>query len=238
MMRRFGITDWAVNNRVTVGVLTVIILIAGLMAYRAMPAESFPEIAQPTIYVGTVYPGNSPVDIERLITRPLEKEIHSISGVDKLSSSSIQGYSSIEVKFNFDVEVSEALRKVKDKVDAARSSPDFPKDLPADPNIFDLNIGELLPIMNINLSGEYTSDQLKDYAEYLKEEIEDLAAITSVDIRGIDDKEVRIMVDNQKMESMNISFRDIAGAIQNENVSISGGDLLIDGYRRNVRVLG
>ena len=238
MMRRFGITDWAVNNRVTVGVLTVIILIAGLMAYRAMPAESFPEIAQPTIYVGTVYPGNSPVDIERLITRPLEKEIHSISGVDKLSSSSIQGYSSIEVKFNFDVEVSEALRKVKDKVDAARSSPDFPKDLPADPNIFYLNIGELLPIMNINLSGEYTSDQLKDYAEYLKEEIEDLAAITSVDIRGIDDKEVRIMVDNQKMESMNISFRDIAGAIQNENVSISGGDLLIDGYRRNVRVLG
>jgi multidrug efflux pump len=238
MMRRFGITDWAVNNRITVGVLTVIILIAGLMAYRAMPAESFPEIAQPTIYVGTVYPGNSPVDIERLITRPLEKEINSISGVDKISSTSIQGYSSIEVKFNFNVEVSEALRKVKDKVDAARSSPDFPNDLPADPNIFDLNIGELLPIMNINLSGEYTSDQLKNYAEYLKEEIEDLAAITSVDIRGIDDKEVRIMVDNQKMESMNISFRDIAGAIQNENMSISGGDLLVDGYRRNVRVLG
>jgi multidrug efflux pump len=238
MMRRFGITDWAVNNRITVGVLTVIILIAGLMAYRAMPAESFPEIAQPTIYVGTVYPGNSPVDIERLITRPLEKEINSISGVDKISSTSIQGYSSIEVKFNFNVEVSEALRKVKDKVDAARSSPDFPNDLPADPNIFDLNIGELLPIMNINLSGEYTSDQLKNYAEYLKEEIEDLAAITSVDIRGIDDKEVRIMVDNQKMESLNISFRDIAGAIQNENMSISGGDLLVDGYRRNVRVLG
>ena len=238
LMRRFAITDWAVRNRVTVGVLTIIILIAGLSAYRAMPAESFPEIAQPTIYVGTVYPGNSPVDIERLITRPLEKEIKSISGVDAVTSTSLQGYSTIEVKFNFDVPVNEALRKVKDKVDAARSSPDFPKDLPADPNIFDLNIGELLPIMNINLSGEYTSDQLKDYAEYLKEEIEDLPAITSVDIRGIDDKEVRIMVDVQKMESMNISFRDISGAIQNENMSISGGDLLVDGYRRNVRVLG
>lgn len=238
MMRRFGITNWAVDNRITVGVLTVIILIAGLMAYRAMPAESFPEIAQPTIYVGTVYPGNSPVDIERLITRPLEKEINSVSGVDKISSTSIQGYSSIEVKFNFNVEVSEALRKVKDKVDAARSSADFPKDLPADPNIFELNIGELLPIMNINLSGEYTSDQLKNYAEYLKEEIEDLSSITAVDIRGIDDKEVRVMVDNHKMESLNISFRDVAGAIQNENMSVSGGDLLVDGYRRNVRVLG
>ncbi|NDD47792.1 MAG: efflux RND transporter permease subunit, partial [Flavobacteriia bacterium] len=146
LMRRFAITDWAVRNRVTVGVLTVIIFIAGLAAYRAMPAESFPEIAQPTIYVGTVYPGNSPVDIERLITRPLEKQIKSISGVDEVTSTSIQGYSTIQVKFNFDVAVNEALRKVKDKVDAARSTPDFPKDLPADPNIFDLNIGELLPI--------------------------------------------------------------------------------------------
>jgi multidrug efflux pump len=238
MMRRFGITDWAVNNRVTVGVLTIIIFIAGLMAYRAMPAESFPEIAQPTIYVGTAYPGNSPIDIERLITRPLEKQINSISGVDDITSTSIQGFSSIQVKFNFDTEVSEALRKVKDKVDAARSSPDFPNDLPADPNIFDLNISELLPIMNINLSGSYTSEQLKNYAEYLESEIEDLPSITAVDIRGIDDKEVRIMVDVQKMESMRISFRDIAGAIQNENMSISGGDLLVDGYRRNVRVVG
>ena len=95
LIRRFAITDWAVNNRVTVGVLTVIILIAGLMSYRAMPAESFPEITQPTIYVGTPYPGNSPVDIERLITRPLEKELNSVSGINKITSSSVQGYSSI-----------------------------------------------------------------------------------------------------------------------------------------------
>ena len=120
LIRRFAITDWAVNNRVTVGVLTVIILIAGLMSYRAMPAESFPEITQPTIYVGTPYPGNSPVDIERLITRPLEKELNSVSGINKITSSSVQGYSSIQVEFDFSVTVSDALQKVKDKVDAAR----------------------------------------------------------------------------------------------------------------------
>ena len=136
LIRRFAITDWAVNNRVTVGVLTVIILIAGLMSYRAMPAESFPEIIQPTIYVGTPYPGNSPVDIERLITRPLEKELNSVSGINKITSSSVQGYSSIQVEFDFSVSVSDALQKVKDKVDAARSSADFPSDLPADPNVF------------------------------------------------------------------------------------------------------
>ncbi|MGA1380421.1 MAG: efflux RND transporter permease subunit [Schleiferiaceae bacterium] len=238
LYRRFGLVHWAVSNRITVGVLTVIIAIAGLVAYRGMPAESFPEIAQPTIYIGTPYPGSAPLDIERLITRPLEKQLNTISGVDKITSTSVQGYSSIEVKFDFTVSVDEALRKVKDKVDAVQASADFPKDLPADPNVFDLNISELLPIMNVNLSGQYTSDQLNDYAEYLEEKIEDLPAISAVDIRGIDAKEVRIMVDLRKMESLNISFGNIADAIKYENMSVSGGDLLVDGYRRNVRVLG
>jgi len=237
-MRRFGITDWAVNNRVTVMVLTVIVLIGGLTAYRAMPAESFPEVDQPTIYIGTAYPGNSPVDIERLITRPLEKELNTISGVDDINSTSVQGYSTIEVAFNFDVEVSDALRKVKDKVDAARSGADFPQDLPMDPNIFELNISELMPIMNINLSGPFTSDQLLDYAEYLQEEIENMTEISAADIRGVDAKEVRVLLDKQRMELVKMSFRDVATAIQNENLSISGGDLLVDGYRRNVRVVG
>ncbi len=238
LYRRFGLVHWAVSNRITVGVLTVIIAVAGLVAYRGMPAESFPEIAQPTIYIGTPYPGSAPLDIERLITRPLEKQLNTISGVDKITSTSVQGYSSIEVKFDFTVSVDEALRKVKDKVDAVQASADFPKDLPADPNVFDLNISELLPIMNVNLSGQYTSDQLNDYAEYLEEKIEDLPAISAVDIRGIDAKEVRIMVDLRKMESLNISFGNIADAIKYENMSVSGGDLLVDGYRRNVRVLG
>lgn len=238
LYRRFGLVHWAVSNRITVGVLTVIIAVAGFVAYRSMPAESFPEIAQPTIYIGTPYPGSAPIDIERLITRPLEKQLNTISGVDKISSTSVQGYSSIEVKFDFSVSVDEALRKVKDKVDAVQASADFPKDLPADPNIFELNISELMPIMNVNLSGQYTSDQLNDYAEYLEEQIEDLPAISAVDIRGIDAKEVRIMVDLRKMESLNISFGNVADAIKYENMSVSGGDLLVDGYRRNVRVLG
>ncbi|MEY3693079.1 MAG: hypothetical protein RL157_403, partial [Bacteroidota bacterium] len=238
LFRRFPLVEWAVSNRITVSVLTVIIAVAGLVAYRAMPAESFPEVVQPTIYIGTVYPGNSPLDMERLVTRPLEKQLNTISGVDKIKSTSIQGFSSIEVKFDFRVGVDEALRKVKDKVDAVQASPDFPKDLPADPNIFELNIAELQPIMNINISGEFTAEQLEDYAKYLEEQIEDIPSIASVDVRGIDDKEVRIAVDLQKMEDLDISFNGIADAIKYENMSVSGGDLLVDGYRRNIRVLG
>ena len=236
--KEFKLSSLAVDNKTTIIVATFLIFIAGLMAYRSMPAEAFPEIVTPEIYVGTPYPGNSPLDIEKLITRPLEKEINGITGIDEIKSTSVQGYSTIQVKFNFDVSPSEALRKVKDKVDIAKSDPDFPADLPADPNIFEMNFAELVPILNINLSGDFTPEQLKEYAEFLEDEIEALPEISKVDIRGIDDKEMRIQLNDKKMQAMELSFDDIANAIRSENISISGGDLLVDGYRRNVRING
>jgi len=214
------------------------IFIAGIFSYTSMPRESFPEIVVPEIYVSTPYPGNSALDIEKLITRPLEKEINGISGVDEIISTSIEGFSTIQVKFDFSVTPTEALRKVKDKVDAATSNKDFPKDLPADPHVQELNFAELMPIMNINLSGDFSMDKLKEYGEYLEEEIEKVPEISKVDIRGIQDKEVEISIDLYKMEISEISFNDIAMAIQNENITISGGDLLENGIRRNVRVIG
>ncbi len=237
-LKEFKLSSLSVENRVTVFVLTAIIFLAGVMSYTSMPKESFPEIVTPEIYVGTAYPGNSALDIEKLITRPIEKEINTISGIDEINSTSQQGYSSIQVKFDFDVTPDEALRKVKDKVDIAKADPDFPSDLPAEPNIFEMNFSELVPIMNINLSGDFSLEQLKEYGEYLEDEIENISSINKVDIRGIQDKEVKIMVDLPKMESMNISFNDIGSAIQQENVTISGGDLLIDDFRRTVRVVG
>lgn len=237
-IKEFRLSSFAVDNRMTAYVLTFIIFISGLMAYLSMPAEAFPEIAIPEIYVGTAHPGNSPLDVEKQITRPIEKEINGITNVDEISSTSVQGYSTIRVEFDFSVESSEGLQKVKDKVDVAKSDSDFPTDLPADPNVFEMNINELMPIRNINLSGPFTIDQLNDYAEYLEDEIESLSEVSKVEIRGVDDKELAINLDIQKMESLNLSPNDIAGAISNENMSISGGDLLIDGYRRNVRVVG
>jgi len=236
--KEFGLSSLSVNNKTTVFVLAIIIFIGGIASYISMPKENFPDVVTPEIYIGTPYPGNSPLDIEKLITRPFEKEINAITGVDEINSTSVQGYSTIQVKFSFDVTADEALRKVKDKVDIAMSNRDFPQDLPADPNVFAQNISELMPIMNINLSGDFSIEQLKDYAEYLEDEIEDLPEITSVDIRGVMDKEVKIDVDLLAIEAMKISFDDIANAISQENVTISGGDLLVDEFNRNVRIIG
>jgi multidrug efflux pump subunit AcrB len=237
-LKEFGLSTLATGNRTTVLVITFIILISGLYAYIDVPKESFPEIIIPQVYIGTAYPGNSPTDVEKLITRPLEKEINTITGVDEILSSSAPGFSAIDVKFTFDVTPEEALRKVKDKVDVAMSDPDFPKDLPADPNIFEFNITELVPVMNINLSGDFSLDDLKRYAEILEDRIEALPEISKVDIRGVMDKEVEVQVDYLKAESMQVSFGDIAGAIQQENISISGGDILIDEFRRTLQVVG
>ena len=238
ILKEFKISTWSIYNKMTVFVLIVMIFLAGIFSYKSMPREAFPEIVVPQIYVATPYPGNSALDIEKLITRPLEKEINGISGVEEIISTSIEGFSSIQVEFDFSVTPSEALQKVKDKVDAAKSDKDFPTDLPADPTVQEMNFAELIPIMNINLSGDFSMDQLKEYGEYLEDEIEKVPEISKVDIRGIQDKEMEISVDLYKMEISKTSFNDIAMAIQNENMTISGGDLLEEGIRRNVRIIG
>ncbi len=237
-LKKFSLSSWAVGNRTTVLVIMAIIIFAGISAFNGMPREAFPEVVMPQIYVGTPYPGNSPLDIEKLITRPLEKEINTISGVDKITSTSIQGYATIIVDFSFDISPTEALRKVKDKVDIVKSSPDFPKDLPADPNIFEMNFSELMPVMNVNLSGDFSMEMLEDYAKVLEEKMEDLPQISKVDIRGIQEKEVKILVDLKKMEPLELSLRDVENAIGSENITISGGDILVDGFRRNIRAIG
>ncbi|MCF6168442.1 efflux RND transporter permease subunit [Lutibacter sp.] len=238
VLKEFKLSTWSIHNKMTVFVLIGMIFLAGIFSYQSMPREAFPEIVVPQIFISTPYPGNSAIDIEKLITRPLEKEINGISGVDEIISTSIEGFSSIQVKFDFSITPTEALRKVKDKVDAAKSDKDFPTDLPADPNVQEMNFAELMPIMNINLSGDFSMDQLKEYGKYLEDEIEKVPEISKVDIRGIQDKEIEISVDLYKMEISQISFNDIAMAIKNENMTISGGDLLEEGIRRSVRIIG
>ncbi len=237
-LKKFGLSTLALKNPTTVIVLTFILAFVGMSSYNSMPREAFPEVVIPQIYVGTPYPGNSPLDIEKLITRPLEKEINTITGIDKVKSTSVQGYSTIDIQFDFSVTPQQALRKVKDAVDKVMGEPSFPKDLPADPNVFEMNMSELTPALNVNLSGDFSMDMLKEYAEILEDRIEDIPQVTKVDIRGTQEKEVKIDVNPYKMASMEVTFGDIENAMAQENMTISGGDVVVDGVRRNVRLVG
>lgn len=235
VLREFGITTFAIRNRTSVYIFTLLLCIMGVIAYISMPRESYPEIVQPTIIVSEVYPGNSPKDIENLVTRPVEKQINTINGIKKLSSTSMQDYAVIIVEFEADKNVDKALQEVKDKV--AKAKNDLPSDLTREPTITQVDFSQV-PIMNINLSGDYSNDQLKEYSKYLKDRIEKIPEISEVEIKGLLEKEVQIKCDPDKMQMLNVGFYDIDQTMQQENVTMSGGDLLSDGTRRNVRVVG
>jgi multidrug efflux pump subunit AcrB len=179
--KEFKLTSTSLKNRTTVFFLTFLLIVMGVSSYISLPKDSYPEIEQPIVYIGTPHPGNAPLDIENLITRPIEKEINTISEVDNIKSTSVQDYSTIIVEFSAETAIEDALTKVKDAVD--RAKPELPSDLQTDPNIFELNLSEF-PIMNINLSGNYTLEELEDYAEILEDEIEKVSEVSKVEIRG------------------------------------------------------
>ncbi|MGC6489686.1 MAG: efflux RND transporter permease subunit [Flavobacteriales bacterium] len=230
--RSFKITNLSLKNKTTVFILTVLLTLFGIFSYNSMPKSLYPDIVMPTVMVQTVYPGNSPADIENLITRPIEKEIKSVKGIKKFTSSSVQDNSSVIIEFNTDVELKVALQDVKDAVDKAKS--DLPRDLDMDPMVMDIDFSEF-PILNINLSGDFSLDELKVHAEYLQDEIESYSEISKVEITGLLDKEIKVEVDLHLMESSQVSFSDIESAIAYENASIAGGNVLIGNTRRMVR---
>ncbi len=235
VVREFKLTSLALKNRNTIFLLTVVILIFGGISYRILPKELFPDIVIPTILVQTTYPGNAPVDIENLITRPLEKELETINGIKELASTSAQDASMIFVEFNTDVVLEEALQDVKDAVDKAKS--ELPNDLMFDPLVMDIDLSEF-PILNINLSGDFSLEELREYGEYLEDEIETIDEVSKVELQGLNEKEIRIEVDLHKMEALELSFFDIEMAITAENISISGGEIKLGDARRSIRTIG
>jgi len=230
--RNFKLSTLALNNSISVFILSALLLLFGFYSYRTMPKESFPEIVFPLIYVQTPYPGNTPADIENLITRPLEKEIKGVDGIDALNSESVQDMSIINVEFNIDVDTEKALQDVKDAVDRAKS--ELPDDLDQDPIVMDIDLSRI-PVLNINLSGDYSIDQLVDYAEYLQDEVEELSEISEATITGDKEKEVQINVDLPKMKANKLSFTDLERAIAGENINIGAGDILLGKTRRSIR---
>ena len=238
--KEFGLSSWAINNKTTIYVMMVIILFLGISAYFSMPRESFPEIKETKIYVSSVFPGNTAEDIEKLITTPLEDKLKTLSNVVKINSTSQEDVSSIVVEFDEDIDVEFAKQKVKDEIETETSGEDWPifNGAKVEPNVFALSMSEEMPILNINISGDYPIGKLKEYGEYLEDEIENLPEIKKVDIRGAQIREVEVAVDIYKMMAAKVSFNDIIGAINNGNVTMSAGNLIASGQRRTIRVIG
>jgi multidrug efflux pump subunit AcrB len=234
-IKEFFATSWAIDNKTSVYVLTVVISLMGIISYMSIPKEQFPEIVIPTVMVSTVYPGTSPEDMENLVTRPMEKQIKSIADVKKVTSNSLQDFSTIVVEFNTGVEVAEAKQRVKDAVDKAQS--DLPNNLPNQPNVMEIDFSEI-PIMFLQISGDYDLQKLKRYADIAQDKIESLKEITRVDIVGALEREIQVNVDMYKMQAASVTLSDVGNAIARENMTISGGNIETYGMKRSIRVVG
>ena len=231
---------WAIDNPSIIYVLIAFFLFLGLGAYYDLPREDFPEIKETNIYVSVPYPGNSAEDIERLIIEPLEDELKTVRNVVEIVSTAQQDYGMIMVEFDEDIEVQTAKQLIKDKVDGEKASEDWPtfNGSKVEPNVFDLTLSEEVPIMNINLTGDFPVEKLNEFAEYLEERIESLPQIKEVDILGVQQKEVEVAVDVYQMMAAQVSFNDVLGAISNGNMTVSAGNLVQSGQRRTLRVIG
>lgn len=235
--KEFSPTTWAVRNRTTVYLLILIVTIMGVMKFVNTPKESFPDVVLPTVFIQTVYVGNSPKDMENLVTQPIEKQIKGITGVkiDKLTSTSFQDYSVIVIQFDTKEKIDDALQKVKDAID--KSKKDLPTDLTQPPTAMEFSLSEI-PIMYVNISGDYDPMRLKTFADKMKDKLEELSQIMRVDLVGAPEREFQVNVDNARMQAANVTFTDIANAIKFENMDISGGQLEVGNMRRNLQLKG
>ena len=234
-LREFKISSVAVDNATSIFLITAMIFLFGLQSYQTMPKEQYPDASLPTVYINTPYFGNSAEEIENLISRPLEKEITSISGIKEVQSTCVQDFSIIIAEFDSDMDIDLAVRKTKDAVDKAKK--ELPNDLDTDPIVEEINFSEI-PIVTVNISGDYTMDDLREYAEFVQDRLEDIPEVSEAEMKGALDREVKVNVDLLKMQSLKVSFMDIENAIARENVTMSGGELINDDKRRAVRIVG
>jgi multidrug efflux pump len=231
--KEFRPSSWAIDNKITIYLVTIFICIIGVFAYNSLPKENFPDITVPTIYINTVNGGNSPTNIENTITKPIEKRLKAISGIKKFNSTSLQDVSVIVVEFHTNVKVEVAKQKVKDAVDEARA--DLPQTLTREPMIKEIAFSEM-PIMYVNVAGNYDLKELKKHAEDLKDRIEGLKEINEVKLVGALDREIQVNLDMYKMQAAQLTLTDVQRAIASENLSLTGGNVPINGMKPTLSI--
>jgi len=223
--------EWLINRRTVVYIASAIITWMGIQSLIRSPKELFPEVVFPEFHIVAVYPGASPVDIENLVVKPIEKEVSSISGIDKIESFAYEDMGIVVVRFQTGIDDRKARQDVENAVNRA----ELPSDMPSDPQIRSINFAEV-PVIYVYLYGNVPLYKMREYARQLKERIEEISDVARVSISGAGEKRIIIETDIEKMALSGISFNDISNAINRENVSLKGGEVLTGNKARGVRV--
>ncbi|MBI5119243.1 efflux RND transporter permease subunit [Candidatus Poribacteria bacterium] len=228
------LSDVAIKNRTTVYVLLLMIVVFGLFSYITIPREAAPDIPVPYIFVTTTYTGVSPTDMENTITIPLEKKLKALRDVEEIESTSAEGISSISIEFLPDVDIDDALQKVRDKVDQAK--PDLPADAD-EPAITEVSFSDF-PIMVLNISGDVGLVRLKNIADDLEDMIEAIPGVLDATVIGGLEREIRIEPDPDRLAAYEIPMAQLLALIEKENANVAGGNIDLPEAKFQVRVPG
>ena len=226
---------FSVNQSLFVNLVSVIIIIIGLVVLFGMNREIFPNVDFDILSISTAYPGATPLDIEKLISVPIEKEIKEVDGIKEITSSSVAGVSFITVKIDPDnSDKKKVINDVKSAVDRVK---DLPKDITEDPVVTEVN-SKLYPAIEVSLSGDMSERELQGYADVLEDLVEDIDGVARAKKSGYRDREIQVQVDPDKMAEYYVSFDEIKEALASRNISIPAGEFNTETTEYSVRTTG
>lgn len=230
-----SMTATAVRRPVTTYMIVLIVLILGAVSFYKIPIDLMPEIEYPTVTISTNYNNVGPLEIETLITEPIEKAVSSVVGVEELNSVSVEGRSQVRVSFQWSRDVDEAVSDIREKIDRIRD--DLPRDAET-PVVskFDVNSS---PIMFIGVSAEMDPIALRSFVEnQIQHRLERVPGVAAADIRGGLEREIHVNLDLDKIRAINLSPSHVVRALRNENVNLPGGHVDRGHLEITVRTLG
>lgn len=221
------------NFRITY-LLIAAIVIFGAVSIIQMPKESSPEVEIPVALITTSLPGAPAQDVEELVTNPIENQVQSISNIDKLTSSSATGFSQISVEFSIGSDIDQSVTELRSRVD--RASSELPSDA-STPSVQKVSFSDL-PILSLAVSGPYTPGELKQFAEIIKTESEQVSNVSKVNIIGAPDPVVNVDINTSQAAQYGIASTDVINAIRQANSDIPIGSITTGGGVYNLRFSG
>lgn len=207
---------------------------AGAYAVLAIPKESAPEVIVPIGIVSTALPGASPADVEELVTNKLEDSIANVDGLDRLTSSSREGFSVITAEFDAHADIDKSIQDLKDAVDQAKG--ELPEDA-TDPTVTEVNFADQ-PILVISISSDLSPVEFTKLGEDLADEFKGVFGVAKVDVTGTRPREVQILVKEEALRAYGLSLGEVSAALQSANVTLPVGTIVTSGIEYSVRLEG
>ncbi len=205
----------------------------GFYQYNSLPKESDPDISLPVIYVSIVHKGISPLDSERLLVKPLEKELKNIEGLKKLTTNSFQGGGNVILEFDAGFNSEKALSDTRVKIDLIKSK--LPRDT-EEPTVTEVNLSRF-PVLAIAISGKVEDRVLNKFSKKIKEKIESIPEVLEVKTLGENEREIEVIVNPKVVENYGLTDKDVLLSISKSNVMIPAGTLSNDAGSFNVQIL-